>query len=113
MEALRAELRPSGIAVSIIAPGFVRTAINADNDFFMPFIMEPDEAAARIVRAIDAQAAEYRFPLMTSLAIRFLQVLPPSLYDRVMTWARSVGTEIRERTQHADQEATPASDSEA
>lgn len=95
MESLRTELRPRGIDVITIAPGFVRTAMTAQNEFSMPFIMEPEAAAARIARAIDRRTSLYRFPLATSLTIRLLSALPHSLYDRIVMWGRS--TMLRKR----------------
>ena len=49
MEGLRIQLRGKGIAVTTICPGFVRTPMTAVNEFPMPFVMEADEAARRIV----------------------------------------------------------------
>jgi short-subunit dehydrogenase len=88
MEGLRTELRGSGVDLTTIAPGFVRTAMTGQNEFAMPLLMEPMEAARRIVRAIDARRSEYRFPLPTSLAIRILQLLPNVIYDRLVRWGR-------------------------
>jgi short-subunit dehydrogenase len=102
MEALRIELRSTGVAVTTISPGFVRTEINANNDFYMPFMLEADDAALRMIRAIDRAASEYRFPLMTSLAVRFLQVLPNPVYDRLIAWARSTGTKLKANTSPSD-----------
>jgi short-subunit dehydrogenase len=108
MEAIRIELRSTGIAVTTIAPGFVRTEINADNDFYMPFMLEADDAALRMIRAIDRAASEYRFPLMTSLAVRFLQVLPNPVYDRLIAWARSTGTKLKGSTSPIQPEVSPS-----
>jgi short-subunit dehydrogenase len=102
MEAMRIELRSTGVAVTTIAPGFVRTEINAGNDFYMPFMLETDDAALRMIRAIDRAASEYRFPLMTSLAVRFLQLLPNPVYDRLIAWARSTGTKLKGSTTPLD-----------
>ncbi len=88
MESLRTELRTRGIDVTTIAPGFIRTDMTAKNEFTMPFLMEPEEAARRIARAIDARRTEYRFPLSTSLAIRFLEMLPNRIYDSIVSWGR-------------------------
>jgi short-subunit dehydrogenase len=108
MESLRIELRSTGIAVTTIAPGFVRTEINADNDFYMPFMLEPDDAALRMIKAIDRAASEYRFPLMTSLAVRFLQVLPNPVYDRLIAWARSTGTKLKGNASLVQPEVSPS-----
>jgi short-subunit dehydrogenase len=108
MESLRIELRTTGVAVTTISPGFVRTGINADNDFYMPFMLEPDDAALRMIKAIDRAASEYRFPLMTSLAIRFLQVLPNPVYDRLIAWARSTGTKLKGTTSPTQPKVSPS-----
>lgn len=89
MESLRTELRTRGVDAITIAPGFVRTDMTAKNEFSMPFLMETDEAARRIVHAIDRRVRVYRFPFGTSLAIRFLSALPNGLYDRLVSWGRS------------------------
>src|SRR5207302_1437004 len=52
MEGLRIHLRDKGIAVTTICPGFIRTPMTAVNKFHMPWLLEPNEAARRIVRAL-------------------------------------------------------------
>jgi len=88
MESIRTELRGSGIDVTTIAPGFVRSEMTDQNEFSMPFMLETDDAARRIVRAIEARRSIYRFPFATSLAIRVLGLLPNALYDRLVRWGR-------------------------
>lgn len=89
MESIRTELGSRGIDAITIAPGFIRTDMTAKNEFEMPFLMEADEAARRIVRAIDRRRSLYRFPLPTSLAVRVLSWLPNGIYDRLVGWGRS------------------------
>ncbi len=95
MESLRAETRGSGVEMITIAPGFVRTAMTDKNEFSMPFLMEPEEAARRMVDAIDRGRSEYRFPIGTSLAVRFLQILPNAIYDRLVSWGRTRGARMK------------------
>ncbi|SMF53507.1 Short-chain dehydrogenase [Tistlia consotensis] len=45
-EALRPELARRGVVLQVVSPGFVRTPLTDRNDFAMPFLMEPDAAAA-------------------------------------------------------------------
>ena len=49
LEGLRIHLRDTGIAVTTLCPGFVRTPMTAVNEFHMPWLLEADEAARRIV----------------------------------------------------------------
>src|SRR5260221_7663361 len=51
LEALRLELRPTGVKVCTVCPGFIRTPMTAKNPYPMPFILELDEAARPIPRA--------------------------------------------------------------
>lgn len=84
LEGLRIELRPRGVAVTAVCPGFVNTAIVANNPP-MPFLLEPDAAAARILRALRRRPAVYAFPWQMALLMKLTRWLP----DRVI--ARRVG----------------------
>ncbi len=55
MEGLRIELRRRGIAVTTICPGFVKTPMTDVNEFPMPWLMTAEKAAAKIIRALQAQ----------------------------------------------------------
>jgi short-subunit dehydrogenase len=88
MESLRIDLRGSGVVITTISPGFVRTSINASNEFSMPFMIEADDAARRILSAIERGAADYGFPKPTSLAMRIGRVLPRWLFERITTAVR-------------------------
>lgn len=80
-EALRRELAPYGIEVSVICPGFVRTAMTASNDFPMPFVMDADRAASIILRGLARNRGRIAFPLPMYLAVRLAAALPQSLID--------------------------------
>jgi Short-chain dehydrogenases of various substrate specificities len=84
LEALRGELAPRGVAVTTICPGFVRTPMTAKNKFPMPFLMEPEEAARRIVRAIAARRRVYAFPWPFSWIVRGAALLPAAIGDRLL-----------------------------
>ena len=84
MESLRTELRGTGVDLTTIAPGFVRSEMTAQNEFQMPFMLDADDAARRIAKAIDRRTSEYRFPLPLSLLIRISNLLPNWLYDRIL-----------------------------
>ncbi|MDH7516044.1 MAG: SDR family NAD(P)-dependent oxidoreductase [Bacteroidota bacterium] len=84
LEAARVELRPLGIRVVTIRPGFVRTAMTAKNEFRMPFIMEPERAARIIRRGIERGKSMVRFPFPLVLASGIARVMPSRLFDRVL-----------------------------
>ena len=87
LESLRIELSTCGIDVTTIEPGFVRTEMTEQNDFKMPFLLEADDAARRIHRAIMARRRTYAFPWPLVWPLRLLRVLPPALYDRLLSRA--------------------------
>jgi short-subunit dehydrogenase len=83
LEGLRVQLRGRGIAVTTICPGFVRTPMTARNRFTMPFLMEPDEAARRIVRALRRRCKVCNFPWQTAVLMKLTRWLPDWLIARI------------------------------
>jgi len=81
MDSLRFELKPRGIAVTTICPGWIRTPMTAHLDLPMPDIMEVDEAARAMVNAIRRRRALYAFPRSSAWRVRLLRWLPPRLGD--------------------------------
>ena len=84
LESLRIELRTQGVQVSTICPGFVKTPLTDRNRFPMPFILEVDDAARRMHRAIRRRRSEYSFPWPLSLPVRMARFLPNWIYDRML-----------------------------
>jgi short-subunit dehydrogenase len=84
LEGLRIQLRDRGIAVTTICPGFVRTPMTSVNEFPMPFLLEADEAARRIVRALRRRRKVYNFPWPMALLMRLTRWLPDWAMARVM-----------------------------
>jgi short-subunit dehydrogenase len=83
MESLRALLRKEGVAVTTICPGFIRTPLTDKNDFDMPFLMESEPAARKMVRAIVRRKRVYDFPWPMALLARFARILPRWAFDRI------------------------------
>lgn len=81
LESLRVELRGSGVKVTTICPGYIRTPMTDINPYAMPFILEPEVAASRMARAIAKQTAFTVIPWQMGLVGRVLKVLPRWLYD--------------------------------
>lgn len=87
LESLRVELHGSGVKVVTICPGYIKTPMTAINPYPMPFILDADEAAKRMVRAIERQAAFAVIPWQMGLIGRALELLPRWLYDRLFAHA--------------------------
>jgi short-subunit dehydrogenase len=83
LEALRVELRASGVKVVTVCPGYVATPMTAVNKYRMPFILPADVAARRIARVIDAGRAYAVVPWQMALVARAMKLLPNALYDRL------------------------------
>jgi short-subunit dehydrogenase len=84
MEGLRIQLRDKGIAVTTICPGFVKTPMTAVNDFHMPWLLEADDAARRIVRALRRRKKVFNFPWQMGLVMRVTSWLPDWIIARSM-----------------------------
>ena len=87
LESLRVELRGSGVKVVTLCPGYIRTAMTEINPYPMPFILEADEAARRMVLAIDRQVSFAVIPWQMNLTGALLRRLPRWLYDRLFARA--------------------------
>ena len=81
MEGLRVELKPRGIAVSIVCPGWINTALT--KMVFVPReqMMDAPFAALRIVNAIRRRRSYYAFPMGMTGLVRLLKWLPSSISD--------------------------------
>jgi short-subunit dehydrogenase len=84
LEALRVEMHGSGVKVSTVCPGFIRTAMTAKNPYPMPFILEVNDAARRIARAVDSGKSFAVVPWQLAIVGRMLALLPNPVFDRLM-----------------------------
>ncbi len=83
LEGLRIDLAGSGIAVTDVRPGFVRTPLTAKNTFHMPFLLEPEEAAEHILRGVERRAPVVAFPWQLASAVRASRLLPAGVWNRI------------------------------
>ena len=83
LEALRVEMRPLGVSVVTIAPGYIRTPMTARNPYAMPFLMDADRFAAKVADAVERKKRFAVFPWQMRFAAMLLHVLPRWLYDAV------------------------------
>ena len=75
-ESLYLDLRPRGIAVYQINPGFVATPLTAGNDFNMPALMTADAAARELLRGIERGRFHIHFPKRFTNLLRLARLLP-------------------------------------
>jgi short-subunit dehydrogenase len=82
-QALRGAFRKMGIGISVICPGYVGSALTAQNKSFMPFLMEADKAAGIIARGLARNKARITFPWQMVMITRLAINLPGFLADRL------------------------------
>ncbi|MCB1850193.1 MAG: SDR family NAD(P)-dependent oxidoreductase [Gammaproteobacteria bacterium] len=76
---LYTDLAPRGIGVYLVNPGFVATRLTRQNDFRMPSLMRPEDAADAIVAGLARGWFEIRFPGMFTFWMKSLSRLPDRL----------------------------------
>ena len=79
-EVLQGELPRHGIKVSLINPGFVETSMTAVNKFPMPYMIQADDAARRILRGLQKGKFEFVFPWQMTAMMKFARLLPYPAY---------------------------------
>jgi len=84
MESLRVDLRGSGVDVTVLAPGFVRTKPRKKGKRKKPLQMDLDAATTRMLRAIERRKPYYAFPKSLLALIWLAWALPPAIYDRLL-----------------------------
>jgi NAD(P)-dependent dehydrogenase (short-subunit alcohol dehydrogenase family) len=76
-QSMRTELKPKGIAVRLVSPGFFKSPLTAKNDFPMPFLLETDEAAERTLDGLlNSAKFEVAFPRRMAWILKVLRILP-------------------------------------
>ena len=83
-ESLRGELRPFGVKVVTIAPGYIDTPLTHGNRYAMPFLMKADAFADRAWRAIEAGTSWRVIPWQMGIVACLLRVVPNALFDRAV-----------------------------
>ena len=79
-ENLFLDLRPQGVGVSLINPGFVDTPLTAQNQFSMPALLTPEQAALAIVRGWERGQFEVHFPKRFTGVLKLMRCLPYRWY---------------------------------
>ena len=90
LEGLRPALRPRGVLVTTIFPGFVQTpllgGLMAAGQTSLPSAaIDADTCATKIIAAVCRGKRVAWFPWRTSWLVLLARFLPPLFYDRIMT----------------------------
>ena len=85
-EGVRYKYSPYGIKIITILPGFIKSELTDKNKFAMPFLLETEEGVSRMKQAIDKDKEFYAFPLRFYLIIRFFNLLPSFLSQRIVNY---------------------------
>lgn len=83
LEALRVEMHGSGVKVVTIAPGYIGTPMTRGNPYPMPFLLDADIAAVRMLRVIERGKANAVIPWQMGVVAKLMRALPAVLYDRL------------------------------
>jgi short-subunit dehydrogenase len=81
LESLRVEMSHHNIAVTTIAPGYIRTPMTDINTYSMPFLMDADIAANKFVSAIENKRRFVVIPWQMGWVARLMRLIPPVLWD--------------------------------
>jgi NAD(P)-dependent dehydrogenase (short-subunit alcohol dehydrogenase family) len=84
LESLRVEMQLYGIAVTTIAPGYIRTPMTDINTYPMPFLMDADVFAGKAARAIAAKRRFTIIPWQMGVVARLMRLLPACVWDCIM-----------------------------
>jgi NAD(P)-dependent dehydrogenase (short-subunit alcohol dehydrogenase family) len=87
LESLRVHVARTGVHVTTICPGFVRTDLTAANPFPMPFIIDADQAARSICDGLEHDRTEIVFPTRMALLMKTARLVPARAWTAL--WART------------------------
>ena len=82
-ESIYADLRGSGVKVQVASPGFIKTRLTDKNDFDMPQIMTPEDAADHVMRIMRSNTLHASFPRPFSWFFKWGRFLPAGLFYRL------------------------------
>jgi short-subunit dehydrogenase len=96
---LRIDLAPENIDVSVINPGFVDTPLTRKNNFEMPFLLDVDEAARRVIKQMTSRPRNYSFPKRLC-ALLFLSKIMPGMWQKLVS--REIGKPVSKTMTNKD-----------
>jgi Short-chain dehydrogenases of various substrate specificities len=83
-ESLRGELRPFGVKVVTLLPGYVDTPLTKGNRYSMPFLISAEAFADHAYAAIVAGVRYRVIPWQMGIVAKLMRGLPDALFDRLL-----------------------------
>ena len=83
-EGIRYKYQKENIKVINILPGFIKSELTDKNEFDMPLILDTKIGVNKIIKAIEKEKRFYAFPLRFYLIIKFLNLLPSFLREKIV-----------------------------
>lgn len=83
-ESLRGELRPTGVKVVTLCPGYIDTPLTQKNRYAMPFLMQPNSFADKAFAAIEAGVSYRVIPWQMGVVAKLLRLLPNAAFDKAL-----------------------------
>jgi len=73
-----------GISVTAICPGFIKSEMTDNNEFYMPFLMDTDVAVKKIIRAVDKKRKVFIFPWqMRFFTVPIMKYAPDWIFRKI------------------------------
>lgn len=85
LEGLRVELKPLGVNVTVIHPGFIRTPMTENQTTAQPGLLDADDAVRRMLEAIASKKLQYNFPAKTTFLTESIRRLPSRISDMLVS----------------------------
>ena len=80
------DFKKFNVKVSLITPGFIKTALTDKNEFKMPFLKSTEYAAEEIYNGlVKKNSFEIIFPLPIKIIYKLIQILPNKLYNYLIS----------------------------
>ncbi|MFW5432400.1 MAG: SDR family oxidoreductase [Methylophilaceae bacterium] len=81
LESLRVEMNAYDIHVTTVAPGYIRTPMTDINQYKMPFLMDANIFAQKLIKAIENKRRFIIIPWQMGWVARLMRFIPPVLWD--------------------------------